>query len=523
MRLGCRAISGVPLFFCIDDLPARACCKDRTGVSLKRNSLFNLAGLVLPLALSLLTVPAYIHLIGVDRYGVLAIAWLLLGYFGMFDLGLGRATIYRIAELRDATASERRATFHTAVVVNVVIGIVGGIILAVGADVFFARGLKVAPALKAELSAAAPLLGLSLPIATLTGVLTGALQGRERFASSNIVGILSTILFQGVPLAVAWWWGPNVSLLLLAGMTTRVVTLGVLWAACTREFGWDGWFRFERAQVRPLLRFGGWITVASLIAPFLTIIDRFAIGALIGAAAVTFYAIPYQMMQRIVIVPTALTNALFPRLSALRSRDEALALSRESMLILITLITLPVVAGVLLAGPALSLWLGDAFAARATLPAEILLAAFWFNALALLPFTLLQASGRPQTVAFILAVELIPYLGALYLGLVHFGLVGCAAAFLMRCALDYVLLAVHADRAAIPGCRIATGSAMLAAAIAIGRLWPAFSWQWSIAAALLILVAATEAWRTAPAGMKSMLSARMAAFRRRPIPAPGRH
>ncbi|WP_375288085.1 flippase [Sphingomonas sp.] len=491
-------------------------------MSLKRNSLFNLAGLLLPLGLSLLTVPAYIHLIGVDRYGVLAIAWLLLGYFGMFDLGLGRATVHRIAELRDVAAAERRATFHTAVLVNAAIGVVGGILLALGAELFFANGLKVAPALKTELAAAAPLLGLSLPIATLTGVLTGALQGRERFASSNIAGVLSTVLFQGVPLAVAWLWGPNVSVLLLAGMATRLVTLVVLWAVCTREFGWDGRLRFDRAQIAPLLRFGGWITVASLIAPFLTIIDRFAIGAVMGAAAVTFYAIPYQMTQRIVIIPTALTNALFPRLSAMKSLEEAAMLSRESMLILVALMTAPVVLGVLLAGPALSAWLGDAFAARATLPAEILLVAFWFNALALLPFTMLQAGGRPQTVALVLAIELLPYLAALYLGLHHFGLVGCAAAFLLRCALDYALLSFHADRRATPVRPILTGAAMLGLAVGISRVTQPFSGHWLAAAALLLLLVAVETWRIAPARIRTPALERLASLRR-PAPSPGQH
>lgn len=483
-------------------------------MSLKRNSLFNLAGLVLPLGLSLLTVPAYIHLIGVDRYGVLAIAWLLLGYFGMFDLGLGRATIHRIAELRDAAAAERLATFHTAVVVNIAIGVIGGGILAIGADLFFARGLKIAPALRDELSAAAPLLGLSLLIATLTGVLTGALQGRERFASTNTIGILSTVLFQAVPLAVAWQWGPNVSMLLLAGMATRVITLGVLWIACKREFGWDGRFHFDRAQVRVLLHFGGWVTVASLIAPFLTIIDRFGIGAVMGAAAVTFYAIPYQMTQRIVIIPTALTNALFPRLSAMQSTEDIAALARESILILVTLMTAPVMIAILLAGPALALWLGDAFAVRATLPAEILLVAFWFNALALLPFTLLQARGRPQTVALVLAVELVPYLAALYVGLYYFGLVGCAVAFLLRCALDYVLLSACADRRAIPVRSIATGTVLLALTIALGRFTTAFTGPWIIAAVLLIVLAAAESWRAAPAQIRTLMSKQLALLRR---------
>jgi O-antigen/teichoic acid export membrane protein len=128
----------------------------KVDVSVSRHTGYNLVGSVIPILLSLVTVPIYLHLVGPDRYGVLAIAWLLLGYFGLFDLGLGRATSFRIAALRDATPQARADTFWSALVVNVGMGVIGGLILWLAASYLFAHAIKVSESLRTEMLSATP-------------------------------------------------------------------------------------------------------------------------------------------------------------------------------------------------------------------------------------------------------------------------------------------------------------------------------------------------------------------------------
>ena len=112
-------------------------------MSIKRNSIYNLLGTVLPIIASLIAIPIYLKTIGDARYGILSIVWLLLGYFGLFDIGLGRATAQRIAELRDGLSSDRAKVFWTALLINSGLGILGGLILWPIAYYLFSQVIKI--------------------------------------------------------------------------------------------------------------------------------------------------------------------------------------------------------------------------------------------------------------------------------------------------------------------------------------------------------------------------------------------
>jgi O-antigen/teichoic acid export membrane protein len=69
-----------------------------SGRLLARNTLFNFIGQGIPLLVGLVTIPLIVHGLGAERFGLLSLTWVVLGYFTIFDLGLGRAATKYVAD-----------------------------------------------------------------------------------------------------------------------------------------------------------------------------------------------------------------------------------------------------------------------------------------------------------------------------------------------------------------------------------------------------------------------------------------
>jgi O-antigen/teichoic acid export membrane protein len=483
-------------------------------LSVSRHAGYNLLGAVIPIGLSLITVPIYLRLIGPDRYGVLAIAWLLLGYFGLFDLGLGRATTYRVASLRHDAASARANTFWAALSVNVLMGTFGGLALWAAAEYFFGHIFKVDEKLRREILAAVPLLAIAVPFATLSGVLTGAMQGRERFLEINLISVVSTALFQILPLTLAWTVGPELPLLLGAALSARLVTVILMGFRCYTDLAAGHAIRVEAAEIKSLLKFGGWVSLTAILGPLLSTLDRFVIGAVLGATAVTEYTVPYQLANRVVILPGSLMAALYPRLSG-TTHEEQTALARKATQTLWSLLLVPFLGAIFVVGPFLHVWVGNEVGPEAGAVARIILLGMWGNAFALIAFIQNEAVGRPDRVTKLTVLEIPPYFLLLYIGMTQFGLMGAAVATAARQVANFLLLTWAAERG-IPGWPTHTGTMLfLSFGAWLASLWTITDWQWWFSSVLLLGIASAWSLHIMPADLRHQGFGRVTYYWRR--------
>ena len=420
-----------------------------SGRLLARNVVWNLIGNGTPMIVAVFSIPILIHRLGGDRFGVLALAWALIGYASFFDIGLGRALTQLVAKkLGAGEEHDVPALVWTSLLLMLALGVIGAVVFIALSPWLVHQALKIPQALQSETIRAFYLLGLSLPAVISAAGLRGLLEAHQRFMLVNALR---------VPLGVFTFIGP---LLVLPFSRSLAPVVGALLASrvafclacfwiCLRvvpelrkRMAWHG------PSVRPLLRFGGWMTVTNIVGPLMVTFDRFLIAGLISVTAVAYYATPFEVVTKLLLVPVAVVGVLFPAFSVSFARDRsrvALLYGRSLKVILLGLFPI-ILLLVALTQNGLTLWLGADFARHSTRVVQWLAIGVFANSLALVPFSFLQGIGRPDLTAKLHLLELPIYLGMLF-WLIHAdGIEGAAIAWTARTVLDALALFLMAKR-----------------------------------------------------------------------------
>lgn len=414
-----------------------------SGGLLIRNALLNFLAQAVPLAVGIVTTPFLIRALGTDRYGMLGLAWVVLGYFSVFDLGLGRAMTKYVAEfLAQGNRGRIQSLVWTAVTVQGAFGLLGALVLLAITPFLATRILSIPRELIGEATSVLYLLGIAVPLVLLSAAFSGVLEAAQRFdlvnavrAPAMVLALLLSLLGAVLGLSLA----SIVGLILLA----RYVALLTLIGLALRVFPELIRFSTEFESLRRLFAYGGWVTVTSVVNPFLVYMDRLLVASLASVGALAYYTAPYDAVTKLWIIPASLTMTLFPAFSSLQGIGDrerlGMLFSRSVKYVLLALGPIVFVL-VLFAREILRLWLGSEFAAQSTLALQILSWGILINSLAHVPYSLLQGIGRPDLTAKFHLAELPIYASLAWLLVGRWGISGAAAAWTARVALDALLL-----------------------------------------------------------------------------------
>jgi O-antigen/teichoic acid export membrane protein len=419
------------------------------GRLLARNVVWNLIGTGSPLLVAVFSIPILLHRLGTDRFGVIALAWTLIGYAGLFDLGLGRALTKLVSEkLGNGREQEIPELFWTSQTMMLALGLAGASLFALGIHSQVYGILKIPTALQTDALRAFYALAISIPIVISTAGLRGFLEAQQSFGLINLIRVPMGIFSFAGPLLVLPF-SDHIFPITVVLVVGRVVAWAAHLFLCFLVMPVLAHELAVRPQyMRTLFTLGGWMTVSNVVGPTMLYMDRFVIGALVSAAAVTYYASPYEVVTKLLIVSGAVSAVMFPAFSLSSAQDSRRlrTLYRSTTLYILSILIPLTAVLVAIARPGLSLWLGSNFSMHSYRTAQLLLVGTLALAVGALPFALLQGLGRPDIPAKLNLVELPFYAAALYWFIQTYGVTGAAAAWMLRASADAALLMFFAHR-----------------------------------------------------------------------------
>jgi O-antigen/teichoic acid export membrane protein len=420
-----------------------------SGRLLARNTLLNFLGQAMPMLVGVVTIPFIVRGLGTERFGLLSLAWVVLGYFAVFDLGLGRATTKFVAEaLGKGEEEDIPRLVWTAVTVQAMFGALAGLVLTGITPLLVERVLNIPPELIGEARTTFYLLALSVPVVLISGSFGGVLEASQRFDLVNAVKIPASSFTYLLPLVglLLGFRLPGIVALILA---SRLVTLSALVALAFHVFPNAKKFSTSFTYFPRLFIYGSWLTISNMITPFLRYLNHFIIGTLLSMSAVAYYSVPFSITERVWIIPVSLTLTLFPAFSALsgtghykRTQDLLVRSVKYLIILIIPFVFLIAVFAKLI----LQIWLGEDFAQNSTLVFQLLAIGTAITIPAFIPMSIIQAYGHPDFIAK-LYLMLIPVNVFLDFVLVkNMGVPGAGLSYILKALIDTSLLFMIASR-----------------------------------------------------------------------------
>lgn len=414
-----------------------------SGRLLAKNTLFALIANGAPIIVALFTIPLLISGLGLERFGILTLVWVVIGYFGIFDLGIGRAITLMVARKLGAHEYEAiPALVWTGLALLLILGLAGMVAGILFSPIFVEHLMKLPPALQEDTITSFIILSISIPFVISAAGIRGILEAYQRFDQISLIRIpLGIFIFVGPLLTLPFSEDLSriVAVLLVGRILAWAAYLGIAFNNIPGI--WER-ISFKPDEVRKIFSFGLWVALANVIGSILIYLDRFFISGLMGTAALAYYAPPHEMATRVLVIPMAMVSVMFPAFaSSLKAdRGRVIALFDRSIhygfLVMFPLSFILVT----FASEILGFWLGNEFAAQSSVVLQWLAFGILMSSINRFPAALIQGAGHPDLITKSHLIQLFFYVPLLWWLLRLFGIAGAALAWSLRVLVDTIIL-----------------------------------------------------------------------------------
>jgi len=398
------------------------------------NVVANLVGQGWSVLISLVVVPLYLGLLGIEAYGLIGFYVMLQGLAQVLDLGLSPTMNREMARYsaQPEKAAEARDLVRTLEVAYWAIGIGIGAGIVMAAPFIARHWLQASVISEGDVQQALMLMGLVVALQWPLSFYGSGLMGLQKQVLCNVVAIPVSTVSNGGAVLLLWLFSPTITAffawqVLVGAVNVAIVTI-LMWRSlphCDRAP------RFDFGLLRNVWKFAAGMGGLGLSAIILTQLDKVILSKLLSLEMFGYYTLAGVLGRSLYALITPVFNAFFPRFSTLVARDDEDALKRlyhRGSQLMATLV-IPVAAVVsLFSYELLWLWTGNVGTARNAAPiASVLVIGTALNGLVNLPYALQLAYGWTQISLYINSFFILTLVPTIVYATLHYGPVGAAA------------------------------------------------------------------------------------------------
>lgn len=354
----------------------------------------------LQVGLVLVSYPAYLHWLGIERYGLWLVLSTVLMVSQLGNLGITQALAKVVAEeyaVGDTLAIRQYATVAAAALagsgllaslaITVVRGPIAAALGLAGEDAALARALL-------------PYCGILSVYVFLSDAQTNVLAGLGRIDLLNALQALSQAISVTAGILLLRCGG-GVAGLLAAAIFARAVQHGAAWFLTVRILGAPAFTRtpLSRDRLRRLATLCGSLFAGSLIGLLLNPFNRVVLARLAGIQAVPVYEIAYNGSLQIRSLFVTMSSAILPEVSRHVGRlEEVRRVARKAVRLILICAVPCYLAAFAAIEPLLCVWLHGAVQPAQPVAFRIMLAGSFLSLLGTVPYFALLGAHRSREV-----------------------------------------------------------------------------------------------------------------------------
>jgi O-antigen/teichoic acid export membrane protein len=402
---------------------------------LKINTIFNIAGNILPAIAAMLFLPLIMKNLGDESFAVFLLILIIIGTSGIFDFGIGRSITQKVSS--EKCIEKKAEIFITSLFGLLIIGLVITIIL-----FFVFLFFKNSSTIYAEIFRIFGLLSLGIIFSLLNVSTKSYLEGLHLFRNINIYKTLTGLLIFILAYLISKQ-NNDISYIVLMILIIRIIHFYLLLKNILNleNFSIEKRY-FSNLMLKELFSNGKWFAISNIIGPLTMYMDRFIISGLLTAAIFNYYALSMEVAVKILIFPMSIMGVFFPILVSYYNEKDFNSIrstTKKMYLYIFLLIILPIVLLFNYSEIFLSLWIDENFAENADYTFKIILIGVAFSSLTQIPFTLLQATKEAKNTGLVHLYTFFPYIILLLLMTKEYGLNGASYTWIARTLLVFFL------------------------------------------------------------------------------------